>query len=244
MQLVKTVWYIRPINYPWQCHEFPSFDSFSRSHQFLKFFFRCRKVAPSKLIVSNSEIISSASQSVFLRQIKSFLLLKAPLILKRLGGNQLDRPLASFQKIYILERGWSPTFLWLVIINYIFLENFIGISQAIQKIWRFFSSKIAIFLNYLLSEISLLQKILITSAYNRWSQHFFTFKLILISWLIIVESYSDIGLVLHDIWNRPQNKLPLRCPFLLGLKHCRIAVPLAKLFSCFSSHYSTSIIRR
>ena len=134
--------------------------------------------------------------------------------------------------------------MWLVIVNYIFLENFIGISQAIQKIWRFFSSKIAIFLNYLLSEISLLQKILITSAYNRWSQHFFTFKLILISWLIIVESYSDIGLVLHDIWNRPQNKLPLRCPFLLGLKHCRIAVPLAKLFSCFSSHYSTSIIRR
>ena len=56
--------------------------------------------------------------------------------------------------------------------SYIFPENFIEISQIIQKIWTFYSSILTVFVNYFVFYISFSQKKLMMSSYNRWCQHF------------------------------------------------------------------------
>ena len=42
---------------------------------------------------------------------------------------------------------------------------------------------------------------LMSSAYNKWCQHFFTFNLLWIHCLTVVQSYIDIRLVLLEIWS-------------------------------------------
>ena len=68
--------------------------------------------------------------------------------------------------MYLLNRGWNPGFLWILIlpiISHIFPENFIETPQIVQKIWRIsLSSMLAIFIDFHrffgFFEISLLQR--------------------------------------------------------------------------------------
>ena len=86
-----------------------------------------------------------------------------------------------FENVSSKERV-KPYFLWLLILSWhIFPENFIEISQGVQKIWRMFlnigyfcqfSSIFWIFWHFFVT------KKLMTLAYNRWLQHFFTFNLL------------------------------------------------------------------
>ena len=63
------------------------------------------------------------------------------------GWYQFDTlpPLLVFPKKYLLERGPNVTFN--IIISHIFPENFIKISQVVQKIWRFSTSILTNFIN-------------------------------------------------------------------------------------------------
>ena len=68
-----------------------------------------------------------------------------------------------------------------------------------------------------------------TSADNRRCQHFFTFNLITCS--KIVQSQTDIRLVILEIWRKgivklipPPKKLISKCPALLGLKNLVIYI--------------------
>ena len=91
-------------------------------------------------------------------------------------------PLCSgFSKLYRLKRGWNPVFVTFnVTISHIFPENFIDIPQAVQKknfsysvsYFHRCSSMFWIFWHFLVT------KNLITSAYNSWCQHFFTFNIL------------------------------------------------------------------
>ena len=58
-----------------------------------------------------------------------------------------------FPKICLLEKGLSPAFCdffvtFYIIISHIFPENFIEISQVVQKIWRFFQSILSVFIDF------------------------------------------------------------------------------------------------
>ena len=70
-----------------------------------------------------------------------------------------------------------------IILRLIFPQNFIRFSQVVQKIWRNSLSiySLLIFINFHqcfgFFDITYLQKKLMTSAYNRWCQHFFTFNI-------------------------------------------------------------------
>ena len=97
------------------------------------------------------------------------------------GFNPNLTPPVVFRKMYHLNGGWSLGFLWLLIIlRHIFSENFIGFPEVVEKILRNSVSILAnfhqilsifwIFWHYLVT------KKLMTSAYNRWGQHFFTFN--------------------------------------------------------------------
>ena len=99
--------------------------------------------------------------------------------------------------------------------SHIFPANFNLISQSVQKIWRFSLSIYPIFIDYSDFLHFLVAKKLITSAYNRWYQHFFTFDLLKIGCLTIVQSYIDIRLVLLEIrselnWHPPLRKNQLQ----------------------------------
>ena len=65
-----------------------------------------------------------------------------------------------------------------------------------------------------------------TSAYNRWCQHFFTFNLPRIGCLTIVQNYIDIRLLLLEIWRGggwvqieplPENTI-IKSPSLIKIK--------------------------
>ena len=78
-----------------------------------------------------------------------------------------------FPKMYLLEKGWNPGFLWLnIIIRHIFPENFIKILQVAQKKWRFYLPILTTFIDFLIFWHFLVTKKLMTPAYNRWCQHF------------------------------------------------------------------------
>ena len=99
--------------------------------------------------------------------------------------------------------------------SHIFPANFNLISQVAQKIWRFSLSIYPIFIDFSDFLHFLVAKKLITSAYNRWYQHFFTFDLLKIGCLTIVQSYIDIRLVLLEIrselnWHPPLRKNQLQ----------------------------------
>ena len=101
--------------------------------------------------------------------------------------------------MHLLKKEWNPVFFgtFNVIISHIFLENFIEIFQAVQKIRRLSLSILAIFGDFhqffVFFDIYLL-------AYNRRCQQFFTFNILQIDCLKIAQSYIDIRLVLLEIW--------------------------------------------
>lgn len=68
-----------------------------------------------------------------------------------LRGSQFKPPFMVFPKLYFVERGWSAEFLltFKAFISYIVPESVIRIHQVIQKIWRFSSSFLTIFVNFL-----------------------------------------------------------------------------------------------
>ena len=115
------------------------------------------------------------------------------------GLDSLTSPmLCGFSKnLFSRERLKSFFFVTFKIIeSHIFPANFNVISQVIQKIWRFSLSIYPIFIDFSNFLHFLVAKKLITSVYNRWYQHFFTFDLLEIGCLTIVQSYIDIRLCL------------------------------------------------
>ena len=134
------------------------------------------------------------------------------------------------KNVYSKERV-KPWFLvtFNIILRHNFPENFIKFPQLVQKIWRNslsilanfhkFSSIFWIFWHYLVT------KKLMTSAYNRWCQHFFYFEhtlnrlfntCIKLYWYLHKFSLKyESGVKLAPT---PQKKLPLKTTTLLGLK--------------------------
>ena len=105
------------------------------------------------------------------------------LILKRLG-EQFDPFLNESAKV-IVNSWFSVTFKFLtfnIIISHIIPENFIEIPQVVQKIWILSLTILAIFINFYkflgFFWHFLVTKRLMTSAYNRWCQYFFTFNIL------------------------------------------------------------------
>ena len=97
------------------------------------------------------------------------------------GEGQFDPPCGFSKNVSSKERV-NP---WLfvafdIIINEIFPEHFIEIPQVVQKLRTI--TILAIFIDFHqfsgVFDISLLQKKLMTSAYNRRCQHFFTFNIL------------------------------------------------------------------
>ena len=84
--------------------------------------------------------------------------------LKKLGVSLTD-PLCGFSKIVFSIEWVKSCFLatFNSIISHIFSENLIEIHHVVQKIWKFYSSILGIFINFL--ELT-------TSAYIIWYQHF------------------------------------------------------------------------
>ena len=101
--------------------------------------------------------------------------------LSKVGGVKLTPLPCSFSKIVSSKDRVKPWFFvtFNIIISHIFPENFIEITQVVQKIWGIsltilanfhrFASIFWIFWNFLVS------KKLTRSAYNRWCQYFFTY---------------------------------------------------------------------
>ena len=99
------------------------------------------------------------------------------------GGGVFQFDLLPLTNISSKERE-KPWFFvtFNIIISHIFPEHFIEIPQFVQKIWRIYLSILAI-LNRLSSIFqifwhTLVTKKLMTSAYNRWCHHFFTFNIL------------------------------------------------------------------
>ena len=92
----------------------------------------------------------------------------------------MTTPYVVFLKLCFLEReGVAQIFRdFYTFSNYIFHESFIEIHHLVQKIWRFSSSILAIFTIFQISWHLFVEKKLMTSAYNKWRQHFFSFKLL------------------------------------------------------------------
>ena len=95
------------------------------------------------------------------------------LIPKRLGEGVYLTPHCRLSKNVSSREEGKPCFIMTfnIILSHIFPENFIEIPHPVQKIWRLFSTIFWIFWDLLVT------KKLMTSAYNKWYQHFFTFNL-------------------------------------------------------------------
>ena len=69
-----------------------------------------------------------------------------------------------------------------IIIRHIFPKNFIEILLVVQTLWRISLYILAIFINYHQFFRNfwhfIVTKKLMTSAYNKWCQHFFTFNIL------------------------------------------------------------------
>ena len=103
------------------------------------------------------------------------------LILEGLWEGEIG-PLCSFLSFFFFRERVKPwflvTFIFNNIIRDIFPENFIEIYHDAQKIWRFFSSTLAIFANifdFLL--VVNCRKTNDVSIYLRWCKQFFSFNL-------------------------------------------------------------------
>ena len=151
------------------------------------------------------------------------------------------------------KKGWNLNFFFTfnIILSQIFPEHLIKISQVVQRIWRFFVSLLAIFINFhqffWLFWHFLFTNNLMTSAYNRWYHHYFTSNMRQIDFLTIVWNYHDVRIFLLKIWEKLPEKLPSKNLALLGL------VPFIFLFyfpSCYLNigwyHFKmiTNLIKR
>ena len=77
-----------------------------------------------------------------------------------------------FPRICYLDRGYSP-------FNKPYLSwKFIEVPQVLQNIWRFSPSILTIFTDFWIFWNSFVAKKLMTSAYSRWYQQFYTFNLL------------------------------------------------------------------
>ena len=110
-------------------------------------------------------------------------------------------------------------------------------QHVIEKISNF-SSTLAILGNF---NIYLLQKKLMTSAYSRWCQHFFSFNLHYLGCLTNVSSYINIGLVLLVILRAGQKDPPRRTTFKksIFIRVKRKSTP-KKIKYCFYTHHFVS----
>ena len=87
-------------------------------------------------------------------------------------GRSILSPTWFFQECGIYIEGIA------LLISHIFPENFIEIPQVLQNIWRFSPSILTIFTDFWIFCNSFVAKKLMTSAYNRWCQQFYTFNLL------------------------------------------------------------------
>ena len=86
---------------------------------------------------------------------------------------QFDTHLSFFQNCIFCIEGVRPCFFVTLSTNWhIFPENVIKIPQVVQKTWRFSSSILANFIKFLDFWDFLVANKLMTSAHNRWYQHF------------------------------------------------------------------------
>ena len=90
--------------------------------------------------------------------------------------------------MYFLGREWDPVFyLFIFLLSHIFPENvIIKIPQFDQKIWRFFTSILALSIYFLNFFTFSYYKETNGVTYNRWCQQFFTFNLLLIGCLTLL----------------------------------------------------------
>ena len=94
----------------------------------------------------------------------------------------------SFNRLHLgydeIKRRWILSFFvtFNIILRHIFPENVIEFPRVVQKIWR---NSVTILANF--NQFSLIffifwhyfvTKKLVTSAYNRWCQHFFIFSIL------------------------------------------------------------------
>ena len=101
---------------------------------------------------------------------------------ERGGVSLTPAPVVFLKNVSSKERVKSWFFVTFNIIqSHIFPENFVEIPQVVQKLWRIsvsisyfhqFSTIFRIFGHFLVT------KKLMTSAYNKWCQHFFTFNIL------------------------------------------------------------------
>ena len=86
------------------------------------------------------------------------------------------------------ERVKACVFLWLLILNHIFPENFMKVPQVVQKIWRFsrsiliFSSIFRVFWHFFVNKEVVVTKEVLQPpccyreindvVYNKWGRHF------------------------------------------------------------------------
>ena len=98
------------------------------------------------------------------------------LTLKMLG-DEFDPSPCGFSKNVFFRESMEPCFFvtFNILITHIFPETFIEIPQLVQKIWRFSSSILTIFINF--SNFSTFPCCKETSTYNKERQQCFTFNL-------------------------------------------------------------------
>ena len=143
---------------------------------------------------------------------------------------QFDPPFCGFSKIVFSRERVNLWFLvtFNIIISDIYPENFIEILHVVQKIRRFSSALLAIFAKF--SDFLTFNccKSLMTSAYNKSCQKFFSFNLLWIDYLTTVSNHISIGSVFLEIKRGCSNwppsplaikkKLPSKSPALSSLK--------------------------
>ena len=148
----------------------------------------------------------------------------------RRGGGQIDPPCGFPKNMFSKERVKPWVFgTFNIIISQIFPGNFIEIPQVLQKIWRYSPSILTIFIDFSDFWNFLVAKKLMTSAYNRWYQHFFYFQATLNRLFNnCIKSYWISSWNMKGVtrggggggasnWPPPQKKLPSKSPALLGL---------------------------
>ena len=94
-----------------------------------------------------------------------------------------------------------------IIANHIFPENLIDIPQVVLKIWRHSLSISAIFVNFyqffMIFWHFVITKKQTTSAYNKWCQHFLTFKIFLMEdYQLLFRIFDDMLKIILNIWYR------------------------------------------
>ena len=133
--------------------------------------------------------------------------------LKKLRVNLISPPVV-FPKMRFSEVGWrSAVFVkFKIITRHIFSEKLIEILQVFQKIWRFSSSILTIFIIFLFFDIFVLQR-------NWWRQHI-TNDIFIFSLQPTLNSFFNNYINLHwywisSSWNMKREKNTFKQPSLI-----------------------------